>query len=180
MLSMSLPTLRTDRLALRACTALDAPVVQRLAGDRRVASTTLTIPHPYEDGMAEEWIASHSPRWEARDFLALAVTKEEEGLIGAISLDLSLPHRRAELGYWIGVPFWSLGYATEASRTLIAFGFEELGLNRIEAHYLTRNPASGRVLEKLGMTHEGVRRQHTVKWGVPEDVAICSLLASET
>ena len=174
-----MPTLHTDRLTLRPCTALDAPVVQHLAGDREVASTTLNIPHPYEDGMAEEWIASHVPRWEALDFLALAVTHAEDGLVGVVSLDLSMAHRRAELGYWIGVPFWNRGYATEASRVLIDFGFEELGLNRIEAQYLMRNPASGRVMEKLGMRREGVRRQHTVKWGVSEDVGICSLLATD-
>ena len=176
---MPLPTLITERLTLRPFALNDVSAVQRLAGDHQVASTTLTIPHPYEDGAAEEWIGGHASQWAAHEFLALAATTAEDGLVGAISLDLSLPHRRAELGYWIGVPFWNRGYATEASRALVEYGFAELDLNRIEAQYLIRNPASGRVLEKLGMMYEGVRRQHIVKWGVPEDIGLCSLLVSD-
>ena len=62
--------------------------------------------------------------------------------------------RRAELGYWIGVPWWNRGYATEAGRALLDFGFGTLGLHRIMAHHMMRNPASGRVMQKLGMTRD--------------------------
>ena len=99
--------------------------------------------------------------------------------MGAISLDLNLEHKRAELGYWVGLPFWGRGYATEAGRAMLDYGFDEIGLNRIEALYLLRNPASGRVLDKLGMMHEGVRRQHIIKWGVPEDVGLYAVLAAD-
>jgi ribosomal-protein-alanine N-acetyltransferase len=178
-LSMTIPTLTTTRLVLRPFTSEDAEAIQLLAGDRAVASTTLTIPHPYEDGAAEAWMASHAANWDARESLSLAITTETDGLVGAISLDLDAAHRRAELGYWIGVPFWNRGYATEAARAIVDFGFDEIELNRIEAQYLTRNPASARVLEKLGMQLEGVQRQYTVKWGVPEDVGLYSLLRSD-
>jgi len=63
---------------------------------------------------------------------------------------------RAELGYWIGVPYWSNGYCTEAARALVTYGFEELELDSVQARHLVENPASGRVMNKLGMRCEGV------------------------
>ena len=139
---MTIPTIETPRLLMRPFTADDAPAVQSLAGHREVASTTLTIPHPYDDGVAEVWIEGHARQWEERKNLALAMTTESDGLVGTMSLALSMPHRRAELGYWVGVPYWGRGFATEAAAAMVAFGFDDLGLNRIEAMYLTRNPAS--------------------------------------
>ncbi len=176
---MSIPTRRTKRLLLRPFALSDAPSVQRLAGDQDVASTTLTIPHPYEDGVAEAWIKTHLSNWEAKKVLTLAVTTDEDGLVGAIGLHLKMEHRRAELGYWIGVPFWNRGYATEAAGEVTSFGFDELGLNRIEAHHFTDNPASGTVMEKLGMKLEGVRRQHVVKGDELVDVAFYAVLRSD-
>ena len=175
---MSIPTLRTQRLVLRPFSPSDAPAVQRLAGDREVASTTLTIPHPYEDGMAEAWIEGRASDWAEKKALTLAVTTEADGLVGAMGLHLELEHLRAELGYWIGVPFWNRGYATEAGEAVIRFGFDELGLNRIEAEHFTRNPASGRVLEKLGMTGEGIRRDHVLKDDELEDMVLYAILSS--
>lgn len=172
-----LPTLRTERLALRPFLLADAALVQRLAGEREVADTTLAIPHPYEDGMAESWIATHGGAWERQESATLAITTLEHGVIGAISLKLEPAQRRAELGYWIGRPYWGRGYATEATRAMIAWGFEEVGLARIYAHHMTRNPASGRVMAKAGMQHEGTLRQHFCRWGVAEDVAIWGVLA---
>lgn len=176
---MSIPTLATDRLLLRPFTLADAPTVQHLAGERAIASTTFNIPYPYEDGMAEDWIGTHEPQWVARTFLTLAVTTEVDGLIGAVSLHLQDPHRRGELGYWVGVPYWGRGYATEAARALTEYGFEELGLNRVVARHLTRNPASGRVMQKLGMRFEGVSRQHVVKWDEAEDIATYAVLRGD-
>ena len=176
---MSIPSLQTRRLLLRPFALGDAPIVQRLAGDRDVASTTLTIPHPYEDGMAEAWIETHLSNWEAKKVLTLAVTTDEDGLVGAIGLHLKMEHRRAEVGYWIGVPFWNRGYATEAAGAVTNFGFDELDLNRIEAHHFTHNPASGRVMEKLGMKLEGVRRQHVLKGDKLEDLTLYALLRSD-
>jgi len=174
-----LPTIRTERLVLRPFRQEDAPVVQRLVGAREVADTTLTIPHPYRDGEAERWIATHEEAWRQRDRATFAITTAADGLIGAIGLHLRLPHHRAELGYWIGFPFWNRGYATEAARAILAFGFETLGLNRIHASHLTRNPASGRVMEKAGMRFEGALRQHLVRRGKLEDLNEFAILRSE-
>lgn len=174
-----LPTLPTGRLVLRPFARDDAPVVQALAGHRDVASTTLNIPHPYADGLAEVWIETHRPAWEAINFMSLAATTEADGVVGAVSLHLSIVHGRGELGYWIGVPFWNRGYATETSAEVLRYAFEVLGLNRVVGRHITRNPGSGRVMQKLGMTHEGCLRQHCVKWGRAEDVDVYGILRRE-
>jgi ribosomal-protein-alanine N-acetyltransferase len=174
------PSLETERLLLRPFTLADAPAVQELASAIEIASTTLRIKHPYEEGMAEAWIRTHAPAYEAGAEIAFAITERSEGLlVGAMGLVPDPAHVRAELGYWIGKPFWGHGYATEAGRALLGFGFDRLGLNCIHAAHFTRNPASGRVLQKMGMRPEGLLRQRILKWGVFEDIEVYSMLAAE-
>ncbi len=164
------PPLLTERLLLRSLTLEDAADVQRLAGDRDIALMVLRIPHPYEDGMAEEWIRACADAYKKDEAINFAITlRTDRKLIGTIGLELEQENERAELGYWIGKPYWNLGYATEAARAVVAYSFEVLKLNRIYAYHFTRNPASGRVLEKIGMHYEGCRRRHTKKWGNFED-----------
>ncbi len=177
------PTLETERLILRPFRATDAAEVRRLAGDPEIASTTLNIPHPYEPGMAETWIATHQPGHEEGRLVNFAVTRREGGsLLGAVGLVVSPAHARAELGYWIGREHWNQGYATEAARAVVRHGFEALGLNRVVAHHFSRNPASGRVLEKAGMLREGRLPQHVRKSdaGPFEDLEIYGVLAGHT
>ena len=155
-------------------------MVQALAGERTIADTTLNIPHPYEDGMAEDWIASHEEQFHDGSNVTFAITDKEGGqLLGAVSLRIERALRKAELGYWVGAPYWNRGYATEAAGALLAYGFDELDLNRVAAQHLARNPASGRVMQKLGMRHEGTLRQATMKWGEFEDLELYSILRSE-
>ncbi len=152
-----LPTLKTERLILRPFEMSDVTDVRLLAGDRAIADTTLNIPHPYEEGMAEQWIRTHQPRFEAGELVNFAITMRADGeLVGAIGLVIERRFDRAELGYWVGRPYWRQGYCTEAGRSVLKFGFMELNLNRIHASHLCRNPASGRVMQKLGMTREGL------------------------
>ena len=100
-------------------------------------------------------------------------------LIGQTSLGIRQRHARAELGHWIGRPFWSHGYWTEASRAVVRYGFEALGLERILARYPPRNPASGRVMRKVGMVHEGRMRKHVRMWGHFVDLESCGVLREE-
>ena len=130
--------------------------------------------------MAEAWINTHPAQLAAGTGITYAIVLRETGaLCGAISLKLTPEHRRAEMGYWIGVPYWGRGYCTEAARALRDFGFRELRLHRITAYHLTRNPASGRVMQKIGMRHEGTWREHLLKWDVFETVEYCGILRSE-
>jgi RimJ/RimL family protein N-acetyltransferase len=162
---------------MRPFALTDAQDVQRLAAERSIADTTLNIPHPYEVGVAEAWIATHEPKYEAGELVNFAITlRAEKRLIGAIGLKLERAFDKAELGYWIGVPFWSRGYCTEATRAVIDHGFAALELNRIYAHHLARNPASGRVMQKAGMAYEGVARQDTKKWGKHEDLVLYGIV----
>ena len=174
------PELRSERLMLRPFRVTDAADVQRLAGAFQIADMTKTVPHPYPDGAAEAWIASHAPAWDAGMLATFAIIELTSGsLVGAVGLAMKPEHALGELGYWIGVPFWNRGYATEASRALLDFGFATLGLHRIQARHFTRNPASGRVMQKLGMTLEGVMRGAQRKWDRFEDLAMYAVLASE-
>ncbi len=154
-------------------------MVQQLAGAREVADTTLNIPHPYDDSMAEQWIGGHAGEWERGERMVCAITAGGSGLVGAIGLRLVSAHKRAELGYWIGVPYWNHGYATEAAQAVVAFGFQSLGLNRIHATHLTRNPASGKVMLKVGMQQEGLLRKHILKWDKLEDIATYAILRDD-
>jgi [ribosomal protein S5]-alanine N-acetyltransferase len=174
------PNLETTRLLLRPFRTADADDVQRLAGDRDVADTTLKIPHPYEDGMAEKWIANHRDWFDHGQQAVFAVTRKDDGrLLGAIGLRIERDDQRAELGYWIGKPYWGQGFCTEAARAILSFGFEQLGLHRVQACHFTRNRASGRVLQKVGMTQEGRLREHSRKWDAFEDIEVFGLVADE-
>jgi ribosomal-protein-alanine N-acetyltransferase len=174
------PTLSTERLILRPFILDDAPRVQKLAGEKAIASTTLNIPHPYEDGMAEDWIETHAEAFEKGESLTFAIVlKQENVLIGAVGLDVNAAHDRAEMGYWIGAPYWSNGYASEAARAVLEYGFVERKLNRICASHLSRNPASGRVMQKIGMTHEASFRAHVKKWEKFEDLEVYGILKDE-
>jgi [ribosomal protein S5]-alanine N-acetyltransferase len=175
-----IPTLQTDRLILRPFTPVDGPRVKDLAGAREIADTTLNIPHPYPEGAAENWINGHAQEYAEGKGLTLAVTLRDGALIGAISLlGVSSRHRRAEIGYWIGKDFWGHGYCTEAAGSIVSFGFTRMGLNRVYGHHMTRNPASGNVMKKIGMTHEGTLRRHLERWGRFEDIECWGILASE-
>jgi [ribosomal protein S5]-alanine N-acetyltransferase len=168
--------LETDRLVLRPWRLDDAPALQQLASAKQVADGLVSLPHPYPEGGAAEWIASTV----ADDRPRFAIVRRDDGaLVGSIGLAVEPEHRRAEVGYFVGVEHWGRGYATEALLALLAYGFGELGLNRIFAHHFLRNPASGRVLEKAGMRCEGTRRRHTLKDGEFLDSAVYALLRSE-
>lgn len=174
------PTLETERLCLAPLSLQDAQRVKLLAGDERIASTTGSIAHPYEDGMAEAWISTHRDGWESGEKVEFGVfTKQPELLIGAIGLVIQREHDRAELGYWIGCDYWNKGFCSEAAGELLRFGFEQLSLNKIYAQHLSRNPSSGRVMRKLAMMHEGHFPCHVLKNGIYEDIEQYGLLSSD-
>jgi [ribosomal protein S5]-alanine N-acetyltransferase len=154
--------------------------VTRLVSDARIAETTLNIPHPYPPGAAEEWIRSHRENADSGTAVNLAIERRDDGaLVGAIALGIVAQHLKAEVGYWIGVPYWNNGYATEATRALIDYAFDELGLNRIYAFHFSGNPASGRVMEKAGMQLEGVLREEHVKNGEYRDSRLYGIIRSD-
>ncbi len=177
---MPQPSIETARLTLRPFVLSDSPAVQSLAGERDIADTTMNIPHPYEDGMAEEWIAGHDSLFKEGKAATFAIVlNDDRSLIGAIGLTIERRFNKGELGYWVGKPFWNRGYATEAAEALVAYGFDQLGLNRIQAAHLARNPSSGRVMKKVGMLYEGTARHSVIKWGEYEDLVYYAILRDD-
>ena len=175
------PTLTTKRLTLRPFVLDDAWDVERLAGMREIADTTLNIPHPYPVGAATRWIETHAPAWAAGTGVTYAIVETSTGkLAGVVSLmQIHREHRRAELGYWIAVDHWNNGFATEASASILDFAFQTLGLHRIESTHFVRNPASGKVMQKLGMQQEGIERDCAVKWDRYESLVRYAILEPE-
>ena len=172
--------LDTAQLRLRPFAPGDAPEVERMAGERRVSEMTLNIPYPYPVGLAAQWIASHAPAASEGSLYTFAIERKDDGaLLGAISITLTPRFRRAEIGYWLGVEHWGRGYMTEAARAVLTFGFEQLGLVRIQATCYPRNAASAKVMQKIGMAHEGLLRGYVYKDGVQEDIAMYAVLRSE-
>lgn len=171
-----MPLLQTPRLILRAFKMDDAPVVQQLANDKEVATNTQNMPHPYEEYMARRWISCHQEMFDENELLNLAVVlRKTNEVIGAIGFDIDEKNDAAELGYWLGRPYWGMGYATEAARRLVHYGFTEMKYHRIYGCHLKINPASGNVLKKIGMKYEGCRPQHIKRWGDYLDLELYGL-----
>lgn len=176
-----LPMMETERLMLRALRLEDAPTIAQLAGRREIADTTLSIPHPYSEEQAAEWIATRTAQENPPRQSVFAITIKTDGqVIGTIGLrEVDHEHCQAEMGFWIGVDWWGSGIATEAAKAILRHGFEGLRLNRIYAHHMVRNPASGRVLEKIGMRREGLLRQRLRKGSTFEDVVLLAILRDD-
>ncbi len=133
-----------------------------------------SFPNPYCEDDAREWIERASA---PQSILAYAIASDEEA-IGGIGLELQQDvHRRsAEIGYWLGEPFWGQGIATKALRALTEFAFANLDLARIYGTVFERNPASARVLEKAGYTYEGRLRKNVTKNGKTIDQLLYAIV----
>jgi RimJ/RimL family protein N-acetyltransferase len=145
------PVLETERLVLRAPRLADAKAIALLANDLRVASNTARIPHPYAAGDAEQFIAAVNRRHQEACW-AITHAGALIGMCGLVPAE-----REAEIGYWLGAPFWGRGFATEAARAVIDHAFGGLGYETLQAGARVSNPASRRVLEKCGFQWTGVR-----------------------
>lgn len=179
-LPASIPPLTTARLRLRPFVSSDAAAVTALAGDAEVSRYLLHVPHPYPAGLAEEWIASHRDAWTQGHGASWAVTVAADAtLVGTASLRWVRRHDHAELGYWLGRAHWGHGYAFEAAASAVDFAFGTLGCARVFAQHLDGNERSARVLERLGMIAEGVRRAHIKKQGAYHDTYQFGVLRDE-
>jgi RimJ/RimL family protein N-acetyltransferase len=147
----SIPVLETKRLALRMPQLEDAKSMVALANDRRIAENTARIPHPYKLADAESFISGANRSAAGAVFL---ITLRGGAVIGACGV--TVLDEQAELGYWLGVPYWGKGYATEALHAVIDYAFTDLGHEALSAGARVTNPASRRVLEKCGFQWTGV------------------------
>ena len=145
------PVLATARLVLRAPRRGDVNAIATLVNDRRIAANTARIPHPYAIEDAEQFIAAVNKREGEACFVIML----ECAPVGVCSVDLR--EDGPELGYWLGVPYWGRGFATEAARALIDHAFGDLEHEALISGARVNNPASRRVLEKCGFQWTGVR-----------------------
>lgn len=172
-------TLRSTRLLLRPFQPADAEAVQRLAGSQDVAAGTF-LPHPMDRQAAQDWVTERMKDQAAGTGVTFAVTLLENGeVIGSIGMELMPAHEQGRLSYWLGRDYWNRGYGTEAVTALVEHGFNSLKLHRIYAPHFHTNPASGRVLQKVGMTHEGRLREHYLRFGQRIDVELYGILRRE-
>lgn len=142
--------IRTERLLLRGPVLADASRISLLAGDYDVASMTGTIPHPYTEEMAVDWIRSLHEGEEGVAF-AIDLAGALIGCIGYRAYDAA----HAEMGYWLGKPYWGMGFATEAARALILHAFQAEDFAYLTIGHFRENPASARVIAKLGFEPSG-------------------------
>jgi ribosomal-protein-alanine N-acetyltransferase len=170
--------LTTKRLLLDEVTIADIDSVTVLASDRDVARGTLGIPHPYSRDEAESWIRKIPLDEQSGASITWAIRMPEKmNLIGCVTLFFMPRHKRAEIGFWLGRPYWGAGFATEAVRSVLDFGFSNLDLRRVDGSHFEWNAASSRVLLKTGFLLEGMRRQFLRRFELFEDLMVYGLLA---
>jgi RimJ/RimL family protein N-acetyltransferase len=150
------PELYTKRLKLRKISIEDIPSLVRYANNKKIADNILNIPYPYQepDAVFRIGYVVQGFKIKARYVFAIILQSSEE-FIGEISLHLENPKTTAQLGYWVGEPFWGKGIASEATAAVLKFGFEELDLALIFAECHVENKASEKVVLNNGMQRRG-------------------------
>ena len=181
-----LPVLETDRLTLRKMCLDDAEDLFEYASDPEVSTYTTWSPHLSLDD-SREFLTRVLALYESSELAEWGVIhKADRKFIGTCGfVDWSPYHSRAEIGYAMSRKYWGQGLMTEAARKVIGFGFENMRLNRVEARCMIENIGSARVMEKSGMTYEGILREHMyVPKGNPtrgryDDLKMYSILRRE-
>jgi ribosomal-protein-alanine N-acetyltransferase len=181
---VAFPRLETARLILREVAREDAEDLHIALSDPEV---TRYLPFSARTTLAEtqEYLSGLAAHYRDRNLIAWTIAlregaRDESAAIGlAYFLHWDPDHARAEVGYLLARSAWGQGYATEAIRALLAFGFDVARCNRVEAWHQVGNDASGRAMEKAGMRFEGVLREHDIVKGKPVSLAVYSMLRSE-
>lgn len=128
----------TKRLDLRRIQLSDAEIITKLANHTAIASTTMRMPYPCTIEYIETWIKRDSQLGGKDSGFFVISLKESNEIIGVIGLEVEPEDERAELGYWLGIDYWSKGYCTEAAEAMLEYGFNALHLNRIWTLYILR------------------------------------------
>jgi ribosomal-protein-alanine N-acetyltransferase len=166
------PTLATLRFEFRPFMLSDVGRLAALAGEHRVADTTIGIPHPYTREFARKWISSHSRAQERCLGLHWAAIKlGDDRIVGYAGLDkIDVQRRQAELRFWVGCGVQRARDAIEWSKAIVEYALSRLNLERIYALQLARHPLAGRVLAAIGMRREGLVRKCICNGGLMEDL----------
>lgn len=177
----NLPELETERLLLRRMTPDDAGAMFAYASDPEVTRYVIWDTHRSVKD-SESFLRFAAEGYESGNFGGWGVVLKENGaFIGTCGLDAGYEpeHDRAELGYVLSREYWGRGLTPEALRAVIAFGFDKLRLNRIQARCIADNTASARVMVKAGMSYEGTLRESERIEGAYRDMKVYSILRRE-
>jgi len=141
----------------------------------------ISLPHPYPVGEAERYLDEQKALREQGLGAAFAiVSKGGRGFCGVVELrEIESEHSQAELSFWLAPEHWGQGYMAEALHAALHYAFADLGMNRLYAYHMKRNPTSGRVLEKNGFRQEGMLRERVRKWGRYEDVVLWAIVRGD-
>ena len=174
------PALNAQRVLLRPHAAADPAALATLLNDSGVACHLLLVPHPYSQSDEKAWLSGTSRRWRAG---ATPTSSSSGSRIGGSSAAPASGSRPPTIGRnsatGSGGRSGARGLATEAAARLVRFGFEGLGLHKMTASHFSDNPASGRVLLRIGMVSEGARRDHYRRWGTFRTIEVYALLWEE-
>jgi ribosomal-protein-alanine N-acetyltransferase len=177
------PTLATARLVVRPFDEADAGPLFPLAANPKVTRYTLWPAHQTIDDtlvFVREYARSRYAEGVPEPMAVCPTADPDRKPVGAVgAFWASQPHRTMELGYWIGEPYWGMGYTAEACAAVLDHAFRTYAPVRIQARVIAGNAASERVLAKLGFRYEGTLRASLVRRGTVEDVAFFSRLKSE-
>ena len=178
----SYPTLSTRRFRFRPFALTDIGRLAALAGEHRVADTSIAIPHPYTREFARLWVASHKAAWKRRRALHWAALKVgEERMVGYAGLsEIDMDRRQAEMRFWVGCGVERKSNAIEWSAAIVDFALTRLKLNRVYALQLARHPRTARILASIGMQREGFVRERICKDGLSEDVVCWAIVRNDS
>lgn len=167
---------------LSSVLASDKPALLEHLSSKEVHETTLTIPYPYSEADADDWlqkrITHNSKQGKPVSFAIRDADAKLIGVIGADSFELGNTHK-AEIGYWLAPKYWGKGIMSDAVRAYIGYAFGELRLLKLVAHVFETNAGSARVLEHNGFQLEGRLRKHFSKDGKLMDARIYGLLKED-
>lgn len=174
------PELETPRLILRRMKKADYHDMYEYASDSEVTRYLTWYPHP-DENYTLRYLAYITTRYRAGEFFDWAiVTKAERKMIGTCGFtSFHYEHNSAEIGYVLNRAYWGKGLAREAAYAVMREGFYTLNLHRIEAKYMDGNSQSRRVMEKLGMSFEGLQRESMFIKEQYTTVGVCAILAAE-
>lgn len=167
-------------LVLKPFTLSMAESFVEQANDPKVQATDINFLLPFTLEHAQEAIRRYINDWNQKNCYYFAIYHTDHNqFIGSVSLRLQPEHTIADMGYWIGSNFWGKGYTTLAARAIVKLAFLEFNVDKLYAQHMSHNPASGRVMQKIGMTQEGILRQHWLKEEKRYDLMMYGLLRSE-
>ena len=171
----------TERLVVRPPCGQDAPSIERAAGDRAIADTMISVPHPYPKGEGVRYLQRRKQEFDRGEALVYILESRNEGTFqGLIEIrQIDPQHRQGELSFWLARDAWGRRLIGEALPLVLEEAFRLLPLNRLYACHMVRNGRTGSILARFGFVKEGVMRQRVWKWDRYEDVVLAALLLQD-